>query len=181
MLIRMTSSDAAVRRPTSPPSPPSTQKLEGGGWTGWDEPKPDPPPQPKRVNPRWPTKNIPRKTVWPKNRDMKAPPTDDGQSEGGISFKSDSNGDPDYDVKKLMDWNGDWLPPPVEWSARNSFSDRHFGAGIERWINGHDASCTIDLTDELGSPDYLGIKVRTYFTNCACFSLWITCWIHPFC
>jgi hypothetical protein len=70
-------------------------------------------------------------------------------SDGGVSFKSNSNGDPDYDVKKLMDWNGDWLPPPEQWSARKSHSSRQpFGQAIEQWMNGHGEQCLdpIDAT-----------------------------------
>ncbi len=81
-----------------------------------------------------------KKNVWPKARDMKYTPPENG-SDGGISFRSHSNGDPDYDVKKLLDWNGDWLPPPVEWSERRSFSNRHFGRDIEDWINKHPKQC----------------------------------------
>jgi len=56
-------------------------------------------------------------------------------SDGGISFRSNSNGDPDYDIKKLTDWNGEWLPAPETWIGRKGHADRHFGAHIERWFN----------------------------------------------
>jgi hypothetical protein len=116
---------------------------------GYDAPKPKPP---------LPVNNRRKRHVWPKNRDMK-PISDDDDEEGGVEFKSDSNGDPDYDVKKLVDWNGDWIPPPETWSARHAFTDRHFGAAIEKWINGHDKSCTTNLTDLLELPEFLGVVV----------------------
>lgn len=72
---------------------------------------------------------------------MRPLPTD-SSSEGGVECRSNSEEDPDYDVKKLMDWNGDWLPPPEQWSARKGHVSRHFGQGIEHWINGHDEECT---------------------------------------
>mgnify|MGYP003624103294 CR=1 FL=1 len=75
---------------------------------------------------------------------MKAMSTD-SSSDGGIACRSDSNGDPDYDVKKLMDWNGDWLPPPEQWAARKGHINRHFGQAIEHWINGHDDDCTKNM------------------------------------
>lgn len=87
-------------------------------------------------------------------------PISDDEEDGGIEYKSDSNGDPDYDVKKLMDWNGDWLPPPETWSARHAFTDRHFGASLEKWMNGHDPSCTDNYTDLLVLPGFKGIEVR---------------------
>jgi hypothetical protein len=132
-------------------TPLPTAEPDGNGWLGWDTPVPEPPPAaPKKGNPRWPRmKGPPKKTVWPKSRDMKPMPSD-SSSDGGISFKSNSNGDPHHDVKKLVDWNGDWLPPPVEWSARKGHTDRHFGRTIEQWIDGHPQLCTdkvpIDLT-----------------------------------
>jgi len=64
--------------------------------------------------------------------------SDDG---GGVTYKSNSNGDPDYDVKKLLDWNGDWLPAPESWCARKSHADRHFGDHIEQWMNKQAPEC----------------------------------------
>jgi len=153
-------------RPSSPPSPPSTgtpvEKPVNDERDSWNEPQPTPPTQPKNSNPRWPARGpaAPHKHIWPRNRDMKPLPCEDDESDGGISYNSDSHGDPNYDVAKLMAWNGDWMPPPVEWSARHRFSDRHFGASIEKWINTHDQSCTVDMTDDTRSPDFLGIKVN---------------------
>jgi hypothetical protein len=122
---------------------PETETANDESYPGWDVPKPSPPPAaPKAGNPRWPrTRGPPKKNVWPKSREMKALPSE-SDSDGGVTFKSDSNGDPNYDVKKLMDWNGDWLPPPEQWSARKGHSSRHFGQGIEQWINGHPNECT---------------------------------------
>ncbi|KAL6157371.1 hypothetical protein ACJBU6_04926 [Exserohilum turcicum] len=108
----------------------------------WDEPKPKPAPATKKPgNPRWPRNNQPhKKTVWPKAKDMRCASSSDG-SDGGIECRSNSNGDPDYDVKKLLDWNGDWLPAPESWSARKGHADRHFGQHIEQWMNGHAPEC----------------------------------------
>lgn len=74
-------------------------------------------------------------------------------SDGGVTFKSNSNGDPDYDVKKLMDWNGDWLPPPEQWSARKSHNSRQpFGQAIEQWMNGHGEQCLDPMDAKAFSP-----------------------------
>jgi len=133
---------------------------------GYEEPRPEPLPQTNGVwsyeepAPQPPAQAQNRRKgrhIWPKNRDMK--PLSDDEEEGGVECRSDSNGDPDYDVKKLVDWNGDWIPPPESWMARHAFTDRHFGASIEKWINGHDASCTVNMTGLLKSSDFLGIKV----------------------
>jgi hypothetical protein len=136
---------------------PENGNVNNDQWSGWDTPKPDPPAAaPKTGNPRWPRVRgpPPKKTVWPKQRDMK-PRSDESESDGGISCKSDSNGDPNYDVKKLTDWNGDWLPPPEEWSARKGHTSRHFGQGIEQWIDGHAKDC-LAMMDITTSPLFRG-------------------------
>jgi hypothetical protein len=154
--------------PHAPPSPPSTgdlvEKAFVDGWKDCEDPQLVLPAQlaPKTFNSRCPSRGIapPQKFVWPKSRDMKPLPSEGNESNGGVSCKSDSNGDPNYDVAKLMAWNGDWMPPPVEWSARHRFSDRHFGASIEKWINTHDPSCTFEWHEDVfNSPDFRGIKV----------------------
>ncbi|KAH7389850.1 hypothetical protein BKA66DRAFT_510870 [Pyrenochaeta sp. MPI-SDFR-AT-0127] len=148
--------------PTTPPSPPTTppelEKIDSSKWAGWNETiTAVPVPTHKAENPRWPRgpKPAPHKAVWPKAREMKYIPTD-SNSDGGISFKSSSNGDPDYDVKKLLDWNGDWLPPPEEWSARRGYTNRHFGQAMEQWMNGHADEC--DKALKIDSPSYRGQK-----------------------
>ncbi|KAF2124698.1 hypothetical protein P153DRAFT_349850 [Dothidotthia symphoricarpi CBS 119687] len=142
----------------SPPSPPTTvpeesKTIETDAWAGWNEPIPDPPSAPpRRENPNWPRgpKAAPRKNVWPKQRDMKPLPSE-SESDGGVDFRSNSNGDPDYDVKKLQDWNGDWLPPPEQWSARRGFINRHFGQVIEEWMNTHSEECIQTMNIESGA------------------------------
>jgi hypothetical protein len=106
-------------------------------YVGWDEPKEDLPIAKKNPgNPRWARGPQPyKKTVWPKAKDMKYTPSS-SNSDGGVDFKSNSDGDPHYDIKKLVDWNGDWLPPEM-WSARKGYTDRHFSAHIEQWCNTH--------------------------------------------
>ncbi|KAF2793707.1 hypothetical protein K505DRAFT_375151 [Melanomma pulvis-pyrius CBS 109.77] len=96
----------------------------------------------------------PPRTRWPKNREMKAVPVDE-ESDGGISFKSNSNGDPDYDVKKLLDWEGKWMAPPEVWSGRNSFRDRHFGDHIEQWINGGELKGCDKLIMDINPAEFL--------------------------
>lgn len=84
-----------------------------------------------------------KKNVWVKARDIKPLPSE--SSDGGVQCVSDSHGDPDYDVKKLLDWEGNWMPAPPDWAQRKGFSSRHFGQVIEKWINGHSKQCTIPI------------------------------------
>ncbi|KAH9869900.1 hypothetical protein J1614_006821 [Plenodomus biglobosus] len=117
------------------------KQVQQGNFASWDKPKSPPTPSRRFGNPhkygiphwsRFPQQTY-KKTQWPKARDIKRLPSEsDG---GGIGFKSDSNGDVDYDVKKLLDWNGDWLPPPESWAARKGYSNRHFTDSIDKWIN----------------------------------------------
>jgi hypothetical protein len=124
---------------------------QNGVYSGWDEPKPDlPAPTKKAGNPRWPQGPQPyKKTVWPKNKDMKYIPSS-SDSDGGVTFKSNSNGDPDYDIKKLLDWKGDWLPAPESWSARKGHTNRHFGQWVEDWMNGQPEVCTAAISKPPG-------------------------------
>ncbi|KAF2026217.1 hypothetical protein EK21DRAFT_74592 [Setomelanomma holmii] len=175
--ILQSSTNGACIVPGQPPSPPTTprepvtvepskvdrvyspQQVEPNSGTaadgedvhvpGWDDPKPEQAPtRARRDNPNWPRgpKPQPRKR-WLKQSEMRARSTD-SSSDGGVACRSDSNGDPDYDVKKLMDWNGDWLPPPEQWSARKGHTNRHLGQAMEQWINGHDEECTKDIKIE---------------------------------
>jgi hypothetical protein len=129
----------SVKKKAEEPAAQDTEVV----WKGWDAAisTPASAAPPRRNNPNWPRgpKPPPKKTVWPKQSEMRAKP--DESSDGGVSFVSNSGGDPDYDVKKLMDWNGDWLPPPEQWSARKGYSQRHFGKAMEQWMNGHGAEC----------------------------------------
>lgn len=121
-------SEEADSRPKAPISPPSTQDQDGSepaksvGATH----------SMKHSRTRWP--RVKRgKWTWPKKGDIRADTRQEG-SDGGVSFKSDSGGDPNYDIKKLLDWEGNWLPAPVEWASRKSFADRHFSQTIYQWM-----------------------------------------------
>jgi hypothetical protein len=157
------SSAEVVARDESPPSPPTTVEeppKPAGEQTGWDEPLQEQLLVPSRrwENPRWPrAPNVPKERhVWPKAREIPKALSGGSQSDGGITFKSNSDGDPSYDVKKLMNWNGDWLPPPEEWAARKGFTNRHFSQVIEQWANEHSRECTKVMN--INSPAFLGAK-----------------------
>lgn len=152
---RSTTRKSSMKQPAAPLSPPHTQpeseEVEQGDAKVWvPEIVPSMGPRfqnPRSKNPRWNNQRGPRqpyqRTPWPKNRDMKALPTEsDSDDDGGVVFRSPSHDDPEYDIKQLVDWNGDWLPPPEEWAARNPFINRNFGQWVERWINGHAPDCT---------------------------------------
>jgi hypothetical protein len=148
-------------------APQEPQNLKENDWGHWDVSPPHPiSAAPKRENPRWPrTRDSLKKTTWPKQRDIKATPSD-SSSDSGVTFKSNSDGDPNYDVKKLMDWNGDWLPPPEQWAARKGYTSRHFGHAIELWMNGHGAECleAIIIPSTLAEGNVCKELVPVYWT-----------------
>ena len=59
----------------------------------------------------------------------------DGNSNSGVSVKSNSNQDPTYDIRKLTDWEGNWLPAPVKWEGCGGFLGCNFYNCIEAWMN----------------------------------------------
>lgn len=107
-------------RPNGPPSPPDT--VRGPHKNG-------------------PRRNWPRKSHWIKNRDLK--PRSSEESDGGAyvdpswGVQEEDRDDPDYDVKKLVDWNGNWLPGEVDWEGRMAFDyDHGRGLRIDKWLSG---------------------------------------------
>ncbi|KAF2183673.1 hypothetical protein K469DRAFT_727935 [Zopfia rhizophila CBS 207.26] len=84
-------------------------------------------------------------------------PEDTLTGDGGVSYNSNSNGDPNYDIRKLVDWKGDWLPAPVEWDGRKCFTDRHFSDHLELWMNGTDEkTCTNEIN--ISGPGFVDEK-----------------------
>lgn len=61
----------------------------------------------------------------------------DSDDNGGVNCWSDSNGDVNYDVKKLLDWEGNWLPPPEDWAERNRHTSRHWAKDMDEFLNAH--------------------------------------------
>ncbi|KAF1927207.1 uncharacterized protein M421DRAFT_6397 [Didymella exigua CBS 183.55] len=147
-----------VSKAHTPPSPATT--VEGPSVTTltWNDPKPvESLSKPKRnENLRWPRTSKPTngRHVWPKAREIPRELSAGSQSGGGITFRSDSGGDPSYDVKKLLGWNGDWLPPPEDWAARKGFTSRHFSQVVDQWANEHSRDCT-NVVD-IDTPDFFG-------------------------
>lgn len=163
--LTLRSSNEVVAQISTPPSPPTsvegpTKPAKEDGWAGWDKSKPEQavaPPK-RRENPRWPRapKAPKERHRWPKQREIPKHLSTGSDSDGGVTFKSDSEGDPSYDIKKLMDWNGDWLPPPEDWVARKGFTNRHFSQVIEQWANEHSRNCTKPMNTD--SPSFSGVK-----------------------
>jgi hypothetical protein len=93
-------------------------------------------------DPRWP-----RTKAWPKAREMRPLPSED-DDQGGVHVKSDSEGDPFYDIKKIVDWNGDFLPPPECWAERARYTNRHPAQEVWRWIESVPRQCEMTMKIE---------------------------------
>jgi len=65
---------------------------------------------------------------------MKPLPASENEDNGGIKCWSQSNGDSGYDVKKLLDWEGNWLPPPEDWAERNRHTSRNWAKDMDNFI-----------------------------------------------
>lgn len=56
---------------------------------------------------------------------------------GGWSVHEDPGNDPDYDVKQLMDWTGQWMNAPGDWEGRGKYDDPNFKTRLVGWIEKH--------------------------------------------
>jgi hypothetical protein len=137
--------------PCSAAQQPSPNKKSKNPNYTWDDPwDPKQAKELKGAN-GWPKKGKP---YWPKSSEMKAQPVED-EGDDGLSSNSNSNGDPLYDVKKLIDWSGNWMPPPEVWTGRNTFRDRHFGESMEVWMKRSEACGTSKLVMDINPADFL--------------------------
>ena len=173
-LLLTSNSTHAIPQKQNPATPPKTVADPSNWNDGWGttlKPEPEPPKPVARPYKKCPKAEdwdsplnpeaVPKrkgKHVWIKTRDIpRKQSTHSSDDDGGVDFESDSGGDPAYDVKKLMDWSGGWMPPPEDWAARKGFNPRHFSQGVEQWLNGHSRNCIRPM--DINSPDFTGVVV----------------------
>ena len=58
-----------------------------------------------------------------------------GNSNNDVLMKLNSNQDPICDIRKLTDWEGNWLSAPVKWEGCGGFLGHNFYNHIEAWMN----------------------------------------------
>lgn len=139
---------------TTPPSPPdssvgtkkksttpATESVEQRSNSRWQGRKPP------RSN--WRAQNTnsrqqnpkPRQSAWIKAKDMKPRP-EDLDSDGGIFIDDGweawkkNHSEWNADQPQLHDWNGDWLPAPVEWAGRHQYTHSDLGKLVDDWSQG---------------------------------------------
>ncbi|KAF2200183.1 hypothetical protein GQ43DRAFT_472957 [Delitschia confertaspora ATCC 74209] len=106
---------------------------------------------------RSPWAKPPKKTVWVKNRDLKPDPLNYAGN-GGATIESNSEGDPDYHIKKLVDWSGNWQPPPLGWEGRRGYTNRHLNDDVRDWIDGLYSLSKLKAKIDTSDPDFLEAK-----------------------
>ncbi|KAH7109623.1 hypothetical protein B0J11DRAFT_573662 [Dendryphion nanum] len=167
----------AVSKPQLPPSPPRSAlaKNRAGGWNNHASPwrkqgNSDSIPRgnhdrkytetkaPWKVQVEQP-KQKRKPTKWIKQSEIPRGPKPGEDYEWlDYDIKSNSGGDPNYDIRKLVDWDGNWMPAPIDWDDRKAYRDRHFADHIEIWIDKQPGCTTEPLCI---SADGLGSKTVT--------------------
>jgi len=124
----------------------STRHAEPVGVTPplTDGPSPRPMMLAERQEERTVRRNANRRNAWPKI--PKVAPPQVLSNAWGSDTEHDAPSfhewdDPADAVRALVDWNGDWLPPPVQWEGRRSYRDRNVHATIEAWITKGECEC----------------------------------------
>ncbi|KAK0640137.1 hypothetical protein DIS24_g9664 [Lasiodiplodia hormozganensis] len=78
-----------------------------------------------------------------------------GSNGSDTGFNSNPGADPQHDIKKLVDWEGNWLPGPTDWESRRSFHHHNFNEEMMRFVYGSiDKDATVDVRNE---PSFLSI------------------------
>ena len=77
---------------------------------------------------------------------------DDGHHRGQLAMvnvEPIAFDDPDYDVKQLMDWEGGWIPAPIEWEDRTGYLERNFKERMHNYIKALEEVSMIDISAPL--------------------------------
>ncbi|KAL0259364.1 hypothetical protein SLS55_005100 [Diplodia seriata] len=101
--------------------------------------------KPKRNN-KWVTNKEIREWAQ-KNSNEQVGAWGSNGSEAG--FNSNPAADPDHDLKKLVDWEGNWLPGPTDWETRRGYHHHNFNEEMMRFVNGSiDTEAAVDIYNE---------------------------------
>lgn len=101
--------------------------------------------KPKRKD-KWATNKEIRERI---QRDSAEPIGAWGSNGSEAGFNSNPGGDPQHDIKKLVDWNGNWLPGPTDWESRRSYHHRNFNEEMMRFVyDSVDQEAAVDVYSE---------------------------------
>lgn len=80
-----------------------------------------------------------------------------GESNGSdAGFDSNPDNDAQHDIKKLVDWEGNWLPGPTDWETRRSYRHHNFNEEMVRFVTDSiDKEAAVDIYNE---PTFLDSK-----------------------
>ncbi|KAH7044634.1 hypothetical protein B0J12DRAFT_184428 [Macrophomina phaseolina] len=156
---------------TSVPHPIAAQTQEDAGVNNLEDQQhngencvqdqsPHPPPtmgqrarcQPKsshgksKRNDKWVTNKQIRERV---QRDSTGPVGAWGSDGSDAGFNSNPGGDPQHDIRKLVDWQGNWLPGPTDWEFRRSYRHHGFNEEMMRFVyDSIDKEAAVDIYNE---------------------------------
>lgn len=92
-------------------------------------------------------KQSPKDFVWDDRKARWSYNSDFGGTEGGLREIEDED-----DGLRLQDWDGNWMPAPVEWDARPCFNNvsAKFAASVDKWIDEESAKAvsTVDVNQK---------------------------------
>ncbi|OJD30122.1 phosphinothricin acetyltransferase [Diplodia corticola] len=103
-----------------------------------------------------------RNTKWITNKEIRERALKDsngrvgawGSNGSDTGFESNPAADPQHDIKKLVDWEGNWLPGPTDWESRRSYRHHNFNEEMMRFVYGTDETeAAVDITKEPSFSD----------------------------
>lgn len=119
--------------PTSPPDEPGPSKqLEPGHLSPWPKPSKQ---TEKQVSSH-------DSNQWDNKRVMGCNDTDAAGTDGWPRELDDDDNEP-----HLQDWDGNWMPAPVEWDARPAFNNTgaKFAATVDQWVEERAAEAVVEV------------------------------------
>ncbi len=84
-----------------------------------------------------------KRNRWPKKGDVVQNYKNNGVSSADAQpaasewspYADDDEEDPNADVEKLVDWEGKWLPAPIDWELREGHKHRNFSAYMIKYVD----------------------------------------------
>ncbi|KAF4545371.1 Acyl- n-acyltransferase [Lasiodiplodia theobromae] len=153
---------------TAPAQPPEQVQQTNESTNAWGQTPPPTAPQDTMDNRHSQKQDntyikSKRNSKWATNKEIRERVMKDsnehigawGSNGSDTGFNSNPGADPQHDIKKLVDWEGNWLPGPTDWESRRSFHHHNFNEEMMRFVYGSiDKDATVDVRNE---PSFLSI------------------------
>ena len=121
------------------PTPNSLRKE--ADWTGNQSKATEQSPPAALANDSVKPRHSTRRSKWPRKKELQEPKEYEEWDEPLKEI--------DYnDISHLVDWDGNWLPAPVEWEGRRAYQSQNFYKNISDWIDkGEEVQDTVVKTE----------------------------------